>query len=57
VRPEGRRDDPPTQTPRLLDRPRQHSPVAEVHPVEVAERHDYGAHNTTSALASAPSSL
>jgi hypothetical protein len=57
VRPERRRNDPPIQTPRLLDRPRQHGPVAEVHPVKVAERHDYGAHNTTSALACAPSSL
>jgi hypothetical protein len=57
VRPERRRDDPTTPTPRLLRRPRQDSPVAEMDPVKVAERHHYGAHNTTSALASAPSSL
>ena len=31
--------------------------MAEVNPVVVAERDDYGAQSTTSALASAPSSL
>ena len=57
VRPEGCRHHDAVPLSRLLGGPRQDRPVAEVNPVEVAERDDYGAQSTTSALASAPSSL
>jgi hypothetical protein len=54
---EGGRNHPPSRSPTFFPGPPQNLLVTQVHPVEVAQRDDYPAQSTTSALPSSPSSL
>jgi hypothetical protein len=57
MRMEGRGNNAHSPAPTLRHGSPQDLLMAEVHPVEVPEGHDYPAQSTTSALPSSPSSL